>query len=105
MTRFIQLHALTVYAPSNLNRDDTGRPKSARFGGAERLRISSQALKRAIRTSDAFHARVGANRGERTQRLGEAVRQHLLAKGMADDKAKTGAREIAKIFAASWVGA
>jgi CRISPR system Cascade subunit CasC len=40
MTRFIQIHALTVYAPSNLNRDDTGRPKTAKFGGFERLRIS-----------------------------------------------------------------
>lgn len=100
MTRFIQLHALTVYAPSNLNRDDTGRPKSARFGGAERLRISSQALKRAIRTSDAFHARVAGNRGERTQRLGEVVRLHLIGMGRAEDKAKTGAREIAKIFGA-----
>ncbi len=100
MTRFIQLHALTVYAPSNLNRDDSGQPKSAKFGGAERLRISSQALKRAIRTSDAFHARVKGNRGERTQRLGEAVRLRLIEKGLADDKAKSGAREIAKIFGA-----
>ncbi len=100
MTRFIQLHALTIYAPSNLNRDDTGRPKSAKFGGAERLRISSQALKRAIRTSDAFHARVACNRGERTQRLGEVVRLHLIDKGVAEDKAKAGAREIARIFGA-----
>jgi len=30
MTKFLQLHALTVYAPSNLNRDDTGRPKTAK---------------------------------------------------------------------------
>lgn len=98
MTKFIQLHALTVYAPSNLNRDDTGRPKSAKFGGAERLRISSQALKRAIRTSDAFKARVGANRGERTQRLGEVVRQHLLDKGVDRTKATEVARGIAGIF-------
>lgn len=98
MSRFIQIHALTVYAPSNLNRDDTGRPKTAKFGGAERLRISSQALKRAIRTSETFDARVKQNRGARTQRLGEEIRDHLLSKGMTDDKATEGARAIAAIF-------
>jgi CRISPR system Cascade subunit CasC len=98
MTRFIQIHALTVYAPSNLNRDDTGRPKTAKFGGAERLRISSQALKRAIRTSEAFRGRVKANHGQRTQRLGEEVHQYLLSKGMAADAAREGARAIAAVF-------
>src|SRR5947209_6128565 len=98
MTHFIQIHALTIYAPSNLNRDDTGRPKTAKFGGAERLRISSQALKRALRTSDAFRARVGEHRGERTQRLGEGIRKYLETKGMASEKAIEGARTIAGLF-------
>lgn len=98
MTKFIQTHALTVYAPSNLNRDDTGRPKCAQFGGVNRLRISSQALKRAIRTSDAFKARVGKCRGERTQRLGEVIRKHLVDKKVEADKAKEIAREIAGVF-------
>ncbi|MEE9326478.1 MAG: type I-E CRISPR-associated protein Cas7/Cse4/CasC, partial [Cocleimonas sp.] len=42
MSRFIQLHLLTSYPPSNLNRDDMGRPKTAIMGGEARLRISSQ---------------------------------------------------------------
>lgn len=98
MTKFIQVHALTVYAPSNLNRDDTGRPKTARFGGVERLRISSQAQKRAIRTSRSFLDRVGENRGERTQRLGEVVRTHLLNKNIDAEKATRIARDIAGVF-------
>lgn len=98
MPKFIQIHTLTVYAPSNLNRDDTGRPKTARFGGVERLRISSQALKRAIRNSNVFKDRVGENRGERTQRLGEKIRQHLLDKNVPADRAKEIAREIAGVF-------
>lgn len=98
MSRFIQLHALTVYGPSNLNRDDTGRPKTARFGGTERLRISSQALKRAIRTSDGFRDRVKEHRGERTQRLGEEIRSYLVGKGLEAEKALAGARAIAQIF-------
>lgn len=47
----VELHLLTSHAPSNLNRDDMGRPKTALFGGVERARISSQAQKRAIRKS------------------------------------------------------
>ncbi|MEQ1613702.1 MAG: type I-E CRISPR-associated protein Cas7/Cse4/CasC [Hyphomicrobiaceae bacterium] len=98
MSRFVQIHALTVYAPSNLNRDDTGRPKTARFGGSERLRISSQALKRAIRTSEAFRARVKGHQGERTQRLGADIRAHLIAKGLDEAAATKGARAIAEVF-------
>jgi CRISPR system Cascade subunit CasC len=59
MTIFVQLHLLTAYPASNLNRDDTGSPKTVRFGGAERLRVSSQSLKRAIRTSDLFADAIG----------------------------------------------
>lgn len=98
MTRFIQVHALTIYAPSNLNRDDTGRPKTAKFGGAERLRISSQALKRAIRTSEAFRERLVEHRGERTQRLGEEIRSHLLSKGQTPEAAIAVARQLAGVF-------
>jgi CRISPR system Cascade subunit CasC len=98
MARFIQLHALTVYAPSNLNRDDTGRPKTANFGGANRLRVSSQALKRAIRTSDAFKASLKDHRGERTQRLGEEIRGYLEEKGVSPEKALEAARAVAGIF-------
>ncbi len=54
MQRFVQLHLLTSYPPSNLNRDDTGRPKTALMGDAQRLRISSQSQKRAWRTSELF---------------------------------------------------
>src|SRR5271157_5934610 len=98
MTRFIQLHALTVYAPSNLNRDDTGRPKTAKFGGAERLRISSQALKRAIRTSANFRERLAGNLGERTQRLGDVINAHLKKSGVEDAKALEITRIVAGVF-------
>jgi len=50
----IQIHMLQNYAPSNLNRDDTGSPKTAYFGGVQRGRISSQCLKRSIRLSETF---------------------------------------------------
>ena len=98
MERFVQLHLLTFYPPANLNRDDTGRPKSAVMGGVSRLRVSSQALKRAWRTSEAFAATLDGHLADRTQRIGVLVQQHLLAAGVAADKALTVAREIAGIF-------
>jgi CRISPR system Cascade subunit CasC len=98
MSRFIQLHVLTFYPPSNLNRDDTGRPKTAVMGGVERLRVSSQALKRAIRKSDIFMNALAGHLGERTQRFGEELEKHLLSKGAAPEQANSIAREIAQIF-------
>lgn len=49
MRTIIEIHALQNFAPSNLNRDDTGAPKDALFGGTRRARVSSQCLKRAVR--------------------------------------------------------
>lgn len=46
---FIDVHILQTVPPSNINRDDTGSPKTARFGGVKRARISSQAWKKATR--------------------------------------------------------
>ncbi len=49
MKTLIEIHVLQNFAPSNLNRDDTGAPKDAFFGGTRRARVSSQCGKRAIR--------------------------------------------------------
>lgn len=46
---FVDLHALQTVPASNLNRDDTGSPKSMTFGGVRRARVSSQAWKKAMR--------------------------------------------------------
>ncbi len=98
MERFVQLHLLTSYPPANLNRDDLGRPKTALMGGAERLRISSQSLKRAWRTSDVFAERLDGNIGTRTKRLGEKIFNKLVAGGVAEKKARDWARKIANVF-------
>lgn len=47
---FIELHIIQNFAPSCLNRDDTNAPKDCEFGGYRRARISSQCIKRSIRT-------------------------------------------------------
>ena len=46
---FIEIHAIQNFAPSNLNRDDTGSPKDCEFGGHRRARVSSQCWKRSVR--------------------------------------------------------
>lgn len=98
MTTFLQLHLLTAYPTSNLNRDDSGRPKTVVFGGTTRLRVSSQSLKRAWRTSSVFDERLGEHVGKRTQRLGLEVFDRLVVGGMSKDNAVAVARSIAGIF-------
>ncbi len=98
MHRFLQLHLLTFYPPSNVNRDDTGNPKTATVGGVTRLRISSQALKRAWRTSGVFESALTGHMGQRTQRLGEEVLAHLREGGVEEKKAVAIAREIAGVY-------
>lgn len=80
MTTFIQLHILTAYPASNLNRDDTGSPKTLKFGGADRLRVSSQSMKRAIRTSDIFASAIGQAVGLRTDNFKDAAGKSLSAR-------------------------
>ncbi|HZZ84298.1 MAG TPA: type I-E CRISPR-associated protein Cas7/Cse4/CasC [Anaeromyxobacteraceae bacterium] len=99
MTTFVQLHFLTPYAPSNLNRDDLGRPKTALFGGSQRLRVSSQSLKRAWRTSDVFESELAEHLGTRTKRFGELVKP-VLTKGLGDEQAAKVASQLAEVFGA-----
>lgn len=54
MTTYVEIHALQNVPPSNVNRDDSGTPKTALYGGVMRARVSSQSWKRAIR--DDFNA-------------------------------------------------
>ncbi|TQE99039.1 MAG: type I-E CRISPR-associated protein Cas7/Cse4/CasC [Spiribacter salinus] len=98
MSTFIQLHLLTSYPPANLNRDDLGRPKTARMGGVERLRVSSQSLKRTWRTSERFQEVLGGNVGTRTKRLGTQVREQLLAARIKQKNAEQWASAIADVF-------
>lgn len=46
---YVDFHVIQTVPPSCVNRDDTGSPKTAMYGGAMRARISSQAWKRAMR--------------------------------------------------------
>ena len=76
---YLDLHILQQFAPSNLNRDDTGFPKNCLFGGVRRGRVSSQCWKRAIRTNFATSELLDSEHlGIRTKRLVENVVERLL---------------------------
>ncbi len=69
------------------------------MGGVERLRVSSQAIKRAVRTSEAFEQALDGHLGKRTQRFGEEIEEHLIKeKAAAPEKAREIARAVAKAF-------
>ena len=48
---YVDFHILQTMPPSCVNRDDTGSPKTAVYGGVTRARVSSQAWKHAMRNS------------------------------------------------------
>lgn len=73
----IELHSLTSHAPANLNRDDLGRPKSAVFGGANRARISSQAIKRSIRTSNHLAEQMNDRLSTRSRKIPQLIYNDL----------------------------
>ena len=98
MTNFVQLHLLTSYPPANLNRDDLGRPKTAEMGGEKRLRISSQSLKRAWRTSEVMENALKGHKGVRTKLMGVEVFKALKEKGIKDKASQDWAQKIAAVF-------
>ncbi len=78
---FVELHVVQNFAPSNLNRDDTGNPKDAEFGGVRRARVSSQSFKRAIRQAPIFAETTGVDLGTRTRFVTRLLRLALEKQG------------------------
>ena len=74
----LDINVLHTVPPSNLNRDDTGSPKSAVYGGVRRARVSSQAWKRAARL--AFNDVLEEEQlGVRTKRVVELLGERIVA--------------------------
>lgn len=63
---YMDIYAIQNVPPSNINRDETGNPKTALYGGFLRSRVSSQSWKQAMRRT--FCVRMGKNHvGKRTK--------------------------------------
>lgn len=88
MKTLVEIHVLQNFAPSNLNRDDTGAPKDALFGGSRRARISSQCFKRAVRQHFALSSALGKDDvATRTKRVLDALTSRLVEKGRSQEDA------------------
>ncbi len=91
----VELHLIQNFAPANLNRDDTGAPKTCEFGGVRRARISSQALKRAIRQLWRDESLLPPeHRAQRTKLLVRELATRLAARGRDAEQAASVARRL-----------
>ena len=89
MSLFLEFHLIQNFAPSNLNRDDTGAPKDAIFGGQRRARVSSQCFKRAVRLAASEHALLSPeHRGVRTKKLKNLLLERLSGRNAEEAGAK-----------------
>ncbi len=98
MSTYVDIHIIQSLPPSCVNRDDSGSPKSAVYGGVRRLRVSSQSWKRATRLyfNDLLDAK---DVGVRTKRVVEVLAERITedAPELADDAAAL----AKKVFAAT----
>jgi CRISPR system Cascade subunit CasC len=91
---YVDIHVLQTVPPSCVNRDDTGSPKTAVYGGAVRARVSSQAWKRAVRLD--FRENFDAEKvGLRTKKIVDMVARAILDMDtdIDEEKAKKLAQE------------
>lgn len=97
MSLFIDVHALQTLPPSNINRDDTGAPKTATFGGVPRQRVSSQAWKNVIR-HDLAETLTPEVMGVRTKRVVQKIADKVreLADGWSEERATAEAEALLK---------
>ncbi|MFD9483385.1 type I-E CRISPR-associated protein Cas7/Cse4/CasC [Streptomyces sp. NPDC059991] len=74
---FLDIHILQNVPPSNINRDEDGSPKTARYGGVKRARVSSQSWKRATRTAFEKDPALPSEDGVRTRLLPQVIADAL----------------------------
>jgi CRISPR system Cascade subunit CasC len=73
---FVDFHVIQTVPPSCVNRDDTGSPKTAVYGGVRRARVSSQSWKRAMRMM--FRENFDESQlGVRTKKIIDLVAQYI----------------------------
>lgn len=86
---FVDVHVLETVPPSCINRDDSGSPKTAIYGGKTRARVSSQAWKKAVR--DTFKKMYSSEEiGFRTKKVVGLVQNQIkqLKEDILDDEAE-----------------
>ena len=93
---YVDFHVLQTVPPSCVNRDDTGSPKTAVYGGATRARVSSQAWKHAIREMFKDEYMLNAEDiGSRTKKIADVVEKQIKLLAPDADAAKL-AKKVVK---------
>ena len=98
MSTYVDIHVIQNLPPSCVNRDDSGSPKSAVYGGVRRLRVSSQSWKRATRLyfNDLLDV---SDVGVRTKRVAELLTARITED--APDLAETAPDLVGEVFKAA----
>lgn len=114
---FVDFCAIQTVPSNNINRDDTGAPKTALYGGVRRARVSSQAWKKAMRDSftdllpedmravrtklvaDQVAAVIEAERPELTEKALDMAQAALNAAGIQVEKSKRSGDDEGKVAA------
>lgn len=93
---FVDVHIIQTVPPSCVNRDDTGSPKTALYGGVRRARVSSQSWKRAMR--EMFREELDENElGVRTKKLVSLVADEII-KNESDISSEEAEQLAAKVI-------
>lgn len=86
---YVDFHVLQTVPPSCINRDDTGSPKTAIYGGVTRARVSSQAWKHAMWQAFVEESLLDEEDvGKRTKKVTELVEKEIAALAPEKDAAK-----------------
>ncbi|MDM7517355.1 type I-E CRISPR-associated protein Cas7/Cse4/CasC [Lentilactobacillus sp. TOM.63] len=94
---YIDLNVLQTVPSSNINRDDTGAPKTALYGGVTRSRVSSQSWKRAMRVS---FKQSGVDTGTRTKEAAKLLASKLMSLDSSLDE-KAALAKTSEVFKAA----
>lgn len=91
---YVDFHVLQTVPPSCVNRDDTGSPKTAVYGGTVRARVSSQSWKHAMR--EMFRDEIFDEYliGNRTKRIVGMVMDELKNLGCVTDTEKKATKAL-----------
>ncbi|BAW92699.1 CRISPR system CASCADE complex protein CasC [Actinomyces sp. Chiba101] len=96
MSTFVDIHVIQSVPPSCVNRDDSGSPKSAVYGGVRRLRVSSQSWKRATRLHFIDHLDA-SELGTRTKRVVKVLADAITSQAPdLEDRATALAEDVFK---------
>ena len=91
---YVDFHVLQTVPPSCVNRDDTGSPKTAVYGGAVRARVSSQAWKHAMRVMFTGEMSDAVETGYRTKKGADLVAKQITLLAPESDAEKLAKKAI-----------